>query len=246
MRKIAAVIVVGSLLACITNYVPLSIMVAILFPLSIAGLCYRYALRFSKTEVCLLALYAWVIASVLLYNPASLLEFDFYRKDGNFFISYGVLFVFLFLPFSIDIDIHRWTVRAFVFFLLLSFVGFALMPGEVTEEGRLVHHFFFVSHNAAGGFYSVIGAIALGLYIQTRKKGYLFFTVCFLFFLYETDSRGSQLAFIAAAGYGFFGFRKPVVVFTLFVLAQFAIVIDTYPAWVQMGKVMSDLSLIHI
>lgn len=240
MRKITVAVVLLSLFACITNYVPLSIGVVILLPLAVAGICYRQGLRFSKAQTYLMLLFVWVVMSVVMYNPASWLEFDFYRKDGNFFISYTVLLVLLFIPFRVNIDTHRWTSRIFMGFFLLSCLGFVLMPGETTEEGKSVHHFFFVSHNAAGGFYSVIAAVALGLYLQTRGKGYLFFTAAFLFFLYETDSRGSLLAIMAATGYALFGFRKPVLVFALFLLVQFAVVVHTYPEWVRMGKVMSE------
>lgn len=240
MRKITIVIVLLSLFACITNYVPLSLCVVALLPLAITGLCYHQGLRFTKAQTYLVLLFVWVVMSVLLYNPVSFLDFDFYRRDGNFFISYTVLLVFLFLPFSVNIDTHQWTFLLFLGFFLLSCIGFVLMPGETTEEGKSVHHFFFVSHNAAGGFYSVIGAIALGIYWQTRQKGYLFFTAAFLCFLYATDSRGSLLAIMAAAGYALFGFRKPALVFVLFLVVQFAVVLHTWPEWVRMGKVMSE------
>lgn len=240
MKKIVVIIVLVSLFACITNYVPLSIGVVALLPLALVSMCYRQRGRFSKVQACLLVLFGWVTISVLLYNAPSLLEFDFYRKDGNFFISYTVLLVLLFIPFSVNIDTHKWTSWMFMAFFLLSCIGFVLMPGETTEEGKSVRHFFFVSHNAAGGFYSVIAAVALGIYIQTRKKGYLFFTAAFLFFLYESDSRGSLLAILAAATYALIGFRKPVFVFLLFLLIQFSVVLSTYPEWVRMGKIMSE------
>lgn len=240
MRKMTGIMVLLSLLACITNYVPLSIGVIALLPLALCGVCYHQRGRFSKAQTYLLALFFWVMASVLIYNAASLLEFDFYRKDGNFFISYTVLLVLLFLPFGVNIDTHKWTRWLFVGFFLLSCAGFLLMPGETTEEGKSVHHFFFVSHNAAGGFYSIIAAVSLGIYLRTRKRGYLFFTAAFAFFLYASDSRGSLLAIVAAAGYALTGFRKPALVFLLFLVVQFAVVSQTYPEWVRMGKVMSE------
>ncbi|MBL5945883.1 O-antigen ligase family protein [Enterobacter asburiae] len=240
MRKLTVITVLFSLFACITNYVPLSLGVIALLPLAVSSLCYHQRLRFFRGQIYLLLLFSWIMMSVLLYNASSLQEFDFYRKDGNFFISYTVLLVLLFIPFSVNIDTQRWTSWIFAEFFLLSCIGFFLMPGETTDEGKSVHHFFFVSHNAAGGFYSVIAAVALGIYLQTKKKGYLFFSTAFLFFLYESDSRGSLLAIIVAAGYALFGFKKPVIIFLLFLLVQFAVVLQTYPEWVRMGKVMSE------
>ena len=182
MRKLTVITVLFSLFACITNYVPLSLGVIALVPLAVSSLCYHQRLRFSRGQIYLLLLFSWIMMSVLLYNASSLREFDFYRKDGNLFISYTVLLVLLFIPFSVNIDTQRWTSWIFAGFFLLSCIGFFLMPGETTDEGKSVHHFFFVSHNAAGGFYSVIAAVALGIYLQTKKKRISFFFNCISFF----------------------------------------------------------------
>ncbi len=242
MRTLSKAIIILSLIFSVTNYVPISVLVLLLTPISVIGIFYRTDfLKFKKIELYLLLLYIYVIGSTLIYNPSSFLEFDFYRKDGNFIISYLILLVFIFLPLNIDIDIDKWLKRAFVIFSIASFVAFLIMPKEVPEEGgATVHHFFFLSHNAAGGFYSVIGAMALGIYLHSKNKLYLFYAIMFIFFLYMTNSRGSILAIMAAFGYSLIKFKKPFLVFTIFLLIQFFIVQETYPTWVSMGKIMSE------
>ncbi len=242
MRTLSKAIIILSLIFSVTNYVPISVLVLLLTPISVIGIFYRTDfLKFKKIELYLLLLYIYVIGSTLIYNPSSFLEFDFYRKDGNFIISYLILLVFIFLPLNIDIDIDKWLKRAFVIFSIASFVAFFIMPKEVPEEGgATVHHFFFLSHNAAGGFYSVIGAMALGIYLHSKNKLYLFYAIMFIFFLYMTNSRGSILAIMAAFGYSLIKFKKPFLVFTIFLLIQFFIVQETYPTWVSMGKIMSE------
>ncbi|WP_049105116.1 O-antigen ligase family protein, partial [Klebsiella michiganensis] len=242
MRTLSKAIILLSLIFSVTNYVPISVLVILLAPISIVGIFYRSEiLKFKKIEFYLLLLYVYVIVSTVLYNPNSFFEFDFYRKDGNFIISYLILLVFIFLPLSIDIDVDKWLKRSFVLFSIASFIAFLIMPKEVPEEGgATVHHFFFLSHNAAGGFYSVIGAMALGIFLHTKNKLYLFYALMFVFFLYMTNSRGSILAIIAAFGYSLIKFKKPHVIFIIFLLIQFFVVYETYPTWVSMGKIMSE------
>lgn len=242
MRTLSKAVILLSLIFSVTNYVPVSVMVLLLAPLSIVGVFYRSDfLKFKKIELYLLLLYGYVIFSAIIYNPESFLEFDFYRKDGNFIISYLILFVFIFLPLNVDINIDKWLKYSFVIFSIVSCIAFVIMPKEVSEDGgAAVHHLFFLSHNAAGGFYSVIGAMALGIFIYTKNKVYLFYTLLFVFFLYMTNSRGSILAIIAAFAYSLIKFKKPAFIFVLFLAIQFFIVYGTYPTWVSMGKIMSE------
>ncbi|MCU5774272.1 O-antigen ligase family protein [Erwiniaceae bacterium BAC15a-03b] len=208
----------------------------VLLPMALIGLFYRKDfLRFEKIELYLLLLFAYVIISTVMYNKSALGDFDFYRRDGNFIISYLILFVFIFLPLAVNINVDRAFYIIFAIFFGLSCVGFVGMP---LEEG--VYRFFFVSHNAAGGFYSVVASACLGLWWVKRRPLYLLYSLAFVFFLYQTDSRGSVLAIIAAIGYGLtLRFKRPGLVFGLFLAVQLLVVLDTYPVWLSMGKIMS-------
>ncbi|HBY0986818.1 TPA: O-antigen ligase domain-containing protein, partial [Klebsiella pneumoniae] len=83
MRTLSKAIIILSLIFSVTNYVPISVLVLLLTPISVIGIFYRTDfLKFKKIELYLLLLYIYVIGSTLIYNPSSFLEFDFYRKDG--------------------------------------------------------------------------------------------------------------------------------------------------------------------
>lgn len=217
-----------------TNFVPASVTVIILLPIAVLGLFYKK--RIIKIEFYLLLLFIYIILSTLIYEPSSFGEFDFYRRDGNFIISYLVLFIFIFLPGYIDFDVEKIFKYIFPLFVLLSAVAYVAVPSETGG----VHHFLFESHNAAGGFYSVIAALAAGLCLKERRYLPLFYTIFFSAMLYFTDSRGSLLAIICAVGYSFINFKRPGITLAVFIILQFAIVINTYPDWVSMGKIMSD------
>ncbi|WP_407289917.1 O-antigen ligase family protein [Raoultella planticola] len=242
MRIILKGIILISLCFSITNYVPLSLSVILLLPLSVISVFYRSEIyKIKKIELYLVLLYLYIIVSVLVYNPSSFLDLDFYRRDGNFIVSYLVLFVFIFLPISISIDFSRTFDILFPFFVIVSCIAYIAVPKEITDDGSgSAMHFLFISHNAAGGFYSILAAVALGMLIQTKNKIYFLYSGLFLFFLYSTNSRGSIIAIGAAIAYSFIKFKRPALVFFAFLIIQFIIVYETYPVWVTMGKIMSE------
>ncbi|ERK09827.1 O-antigen polymerase [Serratia fonticola AU-P3(3)] len=237
MRHTIKFIILFSFIFSVTNFIPVSVLVVSLVPLGFIGIFYKdNFLKKKRIELYILLLFCYIIMSTLYYDPASFLDFDFYRRDGNFFISYLVLFVFVFMPIGFNINIDSAIKYAFTLFFVVSLFAYAFIP---PEEGG-VQHFLFVSHNAAGGFYSVVCAIAVGLYLSRRSLIYLFYALAFFFFLYASNSRGSILAILCAVGYGLFRFKRPGLVLSIFILFQFIIVLDTYPIWVSTGKVMSE------
>lgn len=119
MRIIPKAIILLSLLFSITNYVPFSLLVILLLPISLISVLYREEIfKIRKIELYLILLYVYIITSTLVYSPSSFLDFDFYRRDGNFIVSYLVLFVFIFLPVSINFDLVKTFNMLFPFLLL--------------------------------------------------------------------------------------------------------------------------------
>ncbi|WP_413728002.1 O-antigen ligase family protein [Sodalis sp. RH19] len=238
MKIFIRYIILFSLICSVTNYVPFSLTVLLFLPLALIEIFYRdHGLRFKKIEFYLLGLFIYIIFSTLTYNPSSFSEYDFYRRDGNFFITYLVLLVFIFLPYEINFEINSLLEKILVLFLVISIPAYILIPTEAENAG--VHHYLFVSHNAAGGFYSVMASMAIGLYLVNRKLVLLGCTLAFCFLLYMSDSRGSILAIFGALAYSIFKFKRPGLVIAIFFALQIVIVNITYPAWVDSGKYMS-------
>ena len=76
-----------SLAFSVTNYVFISaisaLAVVFLFPLMA-----KNGLKVSEFTFFLLFLFAFYLISAIIVNPAQVISFDFYRRDGNFFITF--------------------------------------------------------------------------------------------------------------------------------------------------------------
>lgn len=223
-----------ALVFSVTNFLYISVIPIILFPLSVGLIFYRKLILPNYIAMfCLLTTY--ILFSTILYDPSSLVDFDFYRRDGNFLITYGVFFSIYMIGCAKD-PRHGLNI-SFLCILIISIFG--LIFGH--NEGGLVHFFFFEAHNAAGGFYGEIAALVLGFFIVNKSRLYLVYTVLFIFFLLMSDSRGTVIALVLAfLYYFFFKFKRPILSFFLFLSVQICIVLWSYPIWVQHGKFISD------
>ncbi|GAB3247746.1 hypothetical protein GCM10027347_03590 [Larkinella harenae] len=151
------------------------------------------------------------LAGVLIYYPASLLNFGFYRYDGNFIISYLPLLLIFFFSYNIPVDrlfkrflIFATAVNALAFALNLVLTRFA----AITDWGNpeTYFHGFFKSTNGAGGFISIVLSLNIVLFLQERKKKWLLLILLNFVFLVATTSRGSMLGL--AAGFAFYFFDR--------------------------------------
>lgn len=236
MKMIIKYLVVISYLGTITNFIPLSVIMLFFIPLSLFTIFFNGDAKFRRIEIYIITLFFYVIISTIFYAPDSFLDYDFYRKDGNFIISYLVLLFYVFLPYSLSINVDKLISQTLAIFAIISIIGIVAIPDE--EVG--VKHFFFVAHNAAGGFYSLIAGVAISYYLSTKQKKYAFYSILFFACLWMTNSRGSVLAILLTIAYWrFFNFRWPGAAFLIFLLLQLALVLYTYPVWVKMGKPLS-------
>ncbi len=102
----------------------------------------------------MLSLTGCFFLSALMLDANSLLEYDFYRRDGNFFVAWAPLLLLSRVQYRIDVArILRW-------FIVISAV---ISAGAIIawKLGRLrpgTSEFFhlFYAHNAAGGFLAVV------------------------------------------------------------------------------------------
>lgn len=182
----------------VTNLVVISAITVLALPL-FPLLLFRQRVQ-SWLTVSLAMLLGYFFLLTLAYDPAALIQPDFYRRDGNVFITF--LPVLILAQLRLEIDIKK-LVQAFVLFsasLNIVFIGVFLLTGGtlfISEQG--IYHFLFIAHNAAGGFLAMMAAFSLGLFMRQRSP---LFLVAFLIHgwgLWLTDSRGSVLALLLAA-----------------------------------------------
>jgi len=154
----------------------------------------------------LIALYFLYSAIIISQIPISyMINYEFFRHDGNYFISFMPLIILPFLKhIKFDINFNKLVI---VFITLVSFITFwailLIILNNFSCEGRFkVCHFFFKSHNAAGGYYMIVTLLSFFYWRYYKKKMifFLFFLINFIA-LVMTDSRGSLIAFLLAMIY---------------------------------------------
>ncbi|NGX30867.1 MAG: hypothetical protein K940chlam8_00221 [Chlamydiae bacterium] len=233
LQKIVFSLGIISLFLTVTNFVNLSV----LFFLNIFLVFFilmRSNMILNKLHVALYGLLLYFLLHTLVYSPSALLNYEFYRRDGNVFIS--------FLPFLIYSGLYfEFSVEK----LVRAFLGFVAIVNGVTLFLYLTHLYrphpeyfmLFFAHNAAGGFLSIVSALALGLFWQSRKPMDLILFVSLLSGLYFTQSRGSLLGFVLACGLVIVLREKHIkkVLFGVFLL-HVVLLFYTYPIWQRLGE----------
>lgn len=230
-----------SMLFTVTNFIPLSLTFACFL------LCIPFLMAQEKvwhklilaTTILLLYFFVWT----LVYDSPALINYSFYRRDGNVFATLLpiILFGLMKIPFNIE-------KLAIYFVYLTAFLNFFGMLAYKFWSFGLDYHggcycSFFLTHNAAGGFLSMLTALSIGLWVYSKSKVALLCLIINGAALYMSDSRGSLLALMGAVFIYFLLKEKYVkTVVGLSVLATIAIVWTTYPMWEASGRDLSYVS----
>ena len=184
-----------------TNFVPLS---AIGF-LPIALGAWRFFGRTYPPFVTVLAGFTcYALISTLLYDPSSLLNFDFYRRDGNFFVAYAPVFAGC-------VYAHRWDMnrllrRFYAFAVLCNLPAYALYMSKYGLLAMLAHPndtfgSYFIARNAAGGFLAMLLCLGIACFMTRRSWTLLLLMLCNMGMLFTTYSRGSMLGVAVVVPY---------------------------------------------
>jgi O-antigen ligase len=202
--SIIKMVSVFSLFCSFTNFLPISagisVFALLLYPFTVA------ANKVPRATIPLLAFFIYAALSTLFYDPSSLFDVEFYRRDGNFFVTMTPL---LFLSSTLFfIDMGR-TIRWFVYvttFVNAGVLGFWLVTGGTAlfrsrlgyEAVTPIYHFLFVAHNAAGGFLAMLSAFSLAMLFERRNLLTAGLVAINLAALFLTSSRGSMLGLAVA------------------------------------------------
>lgn len=189
---IGKVVLLFSLAFTVTNFVPLSVA----FVIFLFGAVPVYTSKVLHCKVdtvvwVLVLLYVYFTVWVVLYSPSAFLDYMFYRRDGNFFITFLPIILFPF--FRMNVDLSR-VIRCFLIWAvavsLLSYIVY------LTEPNKPIFHGLFFAHNAAGGYFAMLSAIAFGFFCSEKKILDLIVALIFVFLLMESDSRGSLVGLV--------------------------------------------------
>src|SRR5216684_984564 len=162
-------IVLVSLFGSVTGHAPISP------ALSLAALCFplRFldAARRDPLTRALLSFLLFCLLSLLLYDPAALLQYEFYRRDGNLFACLASLLALSFLPgfrnpTKVILSFLVWVCATHLTYIIYHFF----------YENESIYFFFFQAKNAAGGFLG--SCIALSAPLCSVRRRYAIITFC--------------------------------------------------------------------
>lgn len=205
-KQAILVLALIALLGTVTNFIYFSPLLTLLLPLSI----YVFNSESLNRPIAWLYLYLTLfLVSTALYYPFSFIEFGFYRRDGNFLISYAPL---LTLPlFALKLNLES-TLRNFLNFAFIIYLLFFLyfLGNNYYQSGQLIGLFggLFYAQNAVGGFLSILSALAFAFWVRYRSQKYLYIFLFIFTILLLTYSRGSIIGFVMAVPAWYFAIRK--------------------------------------
>ena len=146
----------------------------------------------------LLVFFIYCIFSQLIVDSSAFLSFEFYRRDGNYFIAMMPLLAIS----NICIKIN--TVRLLEnYILFITFINTLVFAIFLLNGGNLVYpsHFYtlgFSTHNAAGGFLMIISCLSVFYFLGKKTLPSFFALILNVITLFHTGSRGSYVGFILA------------------------------------------------
>jgi len=243
VKKVIVICLLIGLFGTVTNYVFLSPLPSLISLLVLPIFLIRQSQLAVPRYVFYLYLYfIYSIVGVLLYNPSSLINFGFYRYDGNFIISYTPLLLIPFFAYNFPVEkAFRWFllfctgINALAFVATLLLTRFGILYNWSNPENYF--HGLFKSTNGAGGFISIILSLNIVFYLKERTRRWLILIVLNTIFLLATTSRGSLLGLLA--GFSFFFLLRVNKAYLIkwvllvIVLIQSGILYFTYPLYVK-------------
>jgi O-antigen ligase len=185
----------------VTNLLWVSPWMAILAPFSLIFLMDSHKRSFLTPIFLMLA---YCLLWTFFYDADALLDIDFYRRDGNIFISWGV-----FLGAFVLGSGTKFTERGYrnilltVSFILMVVLVVWIFTGQVSLRGEWGTSYLFLANNAAGGYIATICAMIVPFCWGVREDGRrklnfvcVLSVVVLLFALWLTYSRGSLVGLI--------------------------------------------------
>ena len=220
-----------------TNYVPFSALPFAMAPLIVVLVFGVTSSNFSIEKLQLWggAYYLYSVIGTIVYDYKSLFDYDFYRYDGNFLISFLLLICIPSLAIRInDFEASYGKFIKFSLLIALPKVGYDFLREGVSTG-------YFVATNAFGGFVMLLVAQCYSTLLEKSQRNLLNWGSLLLALIYlaASTSRGSILGVVLGiitlklieSG------RSRLVALTLvaILIAQAVILFYTYPVYLDYG-----------
>ncbi|MGF6918942.1 O-antigen ligase family protein [Paraburkholderia sp. 40] len=169
--------------------------------------------------------------STLFYDPQSFINFDFYRRDGNFFISYAPIFAGCL--YTHRLDLNRVLRTFFGFAVAVNLPPYLYYIGQNGLLGMFANQFdsfgsYFIARNAAGGFFAMLFCLGVACRLQRRSKLFLALLGLNALMLFSTYSRGSLLGVAGMLAYLYLGRKRWALASLLVILVTASIAFAIY------------------
>ena len=199
LDKFIIAIAIISLFFTFTNYIPVSAIVSLMI-IFLPYYMYKQRNELSKVTKWLFILFSVMALLALIYDMKSLLKYEFYRRDGNLFITYAPLLI---LPLiKNDIDMNKLLEK---FLSIMAIINIVLIIQYLTQnsiqeilKNERVAFFMFQTHNAAGGYISTLLCLSIGVFVTNKNTKNFAVIVVNTIALLLTNSRGSIIGVIFA------------------------------------------------
>lgn len=194
MYKFLITVGIISLYASFTNVVPISALTCMFFFTIPFVLIHRE--KTNKIVFAAIVLLLYFLLSTMVYDCSAITDYDFYRYDGNVFISMMPLIILgsLNAHFSLNKILNGFLyITTLVNLIFMS--SFLLTGNTFVEINDGLYHLLFKAHNAAGGFLMIVSSLCFGLYYLRKERKYLFMLIFNTLGLMLTYSRGSIIGF---------------------------------------------------
>lgn len=191
-------IAIISLFFTFTNFIPLSATVSIII-VFLPLLFYIKRKSVSKVSLCILILLIFFAIMTFFYDMSSLVQYDFYRRDGNVFITFAPLLILPLVHNELDINrlLRNFLKLTTVINIILIYLYFVdnidIIKNTLPETA-----FMFYAHNAAGGYLSTILCLSIGLFLTKKNTTNLAMVIINGVALFLTNSRGSMIGIVFA------------------------------------------------
>lgn len=233
-----------SLCATVTNLIPVSLFFVWLLLLLPVLMIKQESCH--KVLFCLFLIYIYFSLSVLIYNPSAFANAKFYRRDGNFFITFLPLMIFGLLRLKLDVE---GLVDVFLkFATFLNFIAmFVYLTTGYVASGSPEYSSLFVTHNAGGGYLGTLVGFSIGFWMMKKRPIYLFILMANCLGLLLTESRGTQLGLIAAlVTHYVLKERHNKKILFLYIAILSILMFFSYPIWDGMSNHASSASLVEL
>jgi len=230
LSKITLLLVVFGLLFTCTNIVPWSI-------IPFAWICCFVPISLiTSTKLPRLTLYAFLylaysLLSVLYYDPIALTQFDFFRYDGNYFITFLPFLILPLLPQNLRVPDEK-IIKLFASISVLI----SLLPCIYQYSVGNFSTGYFLATNAFGGFLMIILSFSFS-WLNLSKNRVVPMVLIFLSLsmLFMSGSRGSLFGIISALLI-YFCFKwhikfAPVILLSVVIGIKIMILTYTFPVY---------------